>query len=212
MSDQAHSSRYAVPIATLDDVHTHEFEVSKSRFITWLARCRAPDEAHALLDKARQQYRDARHHCSAFVAGPPGEQVDIGFSDDGEPGGTAGRPMFQVLDGSGLGEVGCVVIRYFGGIKLGTGGLARAYSKAVLQGLERLPTTEHVVCTSQRVQVDFSDEHAARQWCERHEATVTEVDYGAQGVQLTLAWPDHATLDIDALTRQLHGNAILLSS
>lgn len=210
MTDHAHPSRYAVPTATFDDLHTHEFEVSKSRFITWLARCRTPDEAHALLDKARQQFRDARHHCSAFVAGPPGEQVAIGFSDDGEPGGTAGRPMFQVLYGSGIGEVGCVVIRYFGGIKLGTGGLARAYSKAVLQGLEHLPTAEHVVCSQQRLQIDFSDEHAARQWCEQREATVTGVDYGAHGVKLTLDWPTHAILDIDALTRQLHGNATLL--
>lgn len=204
-------SRYKVPVAVLDAPHTCEFEVSKSRFITWMARCRTPDEAQALLHAARQAYRDARHHCTAFVAGAPGEQFAIGFSDDGEPGGTAGRPMYQVLEGSQLGEIGCVVIRYFGGIKLGTGGLARAYAKAVQLGLEHLPTREHTVCVSRRLHIDFSDEHTARQWCEQHGASVTGVDYGAQGVVLALEWPQAATLEVDALTRQLHGHATLLS-
>ena len=200
---------FKVPVATLDEPHTHEIEVTKSRFITWIARCSTPDDAHLLLELARDAYPDARHHCPAFVAGPPGEQIAIGFSDDGEPGGTAGRPMFQAIDGSGLGEIGCVVIRYFGGIKLGTGGLVRAYTKAVLQALDTLPTEEYVVRRSLTLCVDFSDEHSARYWCEQQGGQISGVDYGADGVQLTLAWPAGTPLDIDALSRQLHGTASL---
>lgn len=203
---------FNVPIATLDDPHTHEIEVTKSRFITWIARCSTPDDAHLLLELARGAYPDARHHCPAFVAGPPGEQINIGFSDDGEPGGTAGRPMFQAIDGSGLGEIGCVVIRYFGGIKLGTGGLVRAYTKAVLQALDTLSVEEYVVRESLMLRVDFSDEHAARRWCEQRNAQVSQVDYGADGVHLTLAWPAGVALDIDALSRQLHSTAALIDN
>lgn len=114
--------RYAVPDLSHGQRHESELEVEKSRFLAWV--CHAPDAAafEALLGEARRLHPNASHHCSAFIAGPPGEQTAIGFSDDGEPGGTAGRPMFQVLDGAALGQVGCVVIRYFGGTKLGTGG------------------------------------------------------------------------------------------
>ena len=203
-------SHFNVPIPTLQAPHTHEIDVTKSRFISWIARCKTPDDAHRLLKLARAAYPDARHHCAAFIAGPPGEQIAIGFSDDGEPGGTAGRPMFQALEGSGLGEVGCVVIRYFGGIKLGTGGLVRAYTKAVLQALTTLPIKTHTVRCRRTLRVDFSDEHAARRWCEHLGAQIDQVAYGAEGVQLILAWPAGVTLDIAALSRQLKSAAILL--
>lgn len=192
--------RFEVPSATLETPHRAEFEVHKSRFIAWISRCAAPDEAQRLLQQARRAHPDARHHCLAFVAGPPGEQVAIGFSDDGEPGGTAGRPMYQVLEGSGLGQVGCVVIRYFGGIKLGTGGLARAYSRAVQLGLEALPTATFVTREPLRLLVDFSDEHAARQWCEARGALVAAVEYRADGALLQLDWPSSEPTDLDALS------------
>ena len=213
MSVSSHRSTcFRVPLATLDDPHTHDIEVTKSRFITWVARCTTPDDAHLLLELARDAYPDARHHCPAFIAGPPGEQINIGFSDDGEPGGTAGRPMFQAIDGSGLGEIGCVVIRYFGGIKLGTGGLVRAYTKAVLHALESLPTEEHVVRQAVTLCIDFSDEHTARYWCTQQGGQIRGVDYSADGVHLSLAWPAGTALDMDALSRQLYGTATLLNS
>src|SRR5690554_4670862 len=147
--------RYPVPDLPAGVYHTSETEVEKSRFITWLNH--APDIAafDALLAAARHEHPTATHHCSAFIAGPPGEQNAIGFSDDGEPGGTAGRPMYQVLEGSGMGQVGCVVIRYFGGTKLGTGGLARAYAQTVANALETLPQRQEVEHEALRLQVDF---------------------------------------------------------
>lgn len=128
--------RYRVPDLASATWHTAEIEVEKSRFLTWI--CHAPNTAdyHAMLQAAKTAHPNASHHCTAFIAGPPGEQTHIGFSDDGEPGGTAGRPMYQALLGSQMGEIGCVVIRYFGGTKLGTGGLARAYAQSVNAGLK----------------------------------------------------------------------------
>lgn len=120
-------------------VHRTELEIKRSRFITDLAR--APDEgsARALVAAARQEFPDARHHCSAFIVAVPGASPVERSSDDGEPAGTAGMPMLDVLRGSGLVDVIAVVVRYFGGVKLGTGGLVRAYSDAVRGGLETAP-------------------------------------------------------------------------
>lgn len=138
--------RYRVPQLPPGTWHIDEIEVEKSRFIAWIAHTPEVDAAEALTKAARQAHPNASHHCLAYIAGAPGEQQRIGFSDDGEPGGTAGRPMFHALQGSQLGEVGCVVIRYFGGTKLGTGGLARAYAQAVnkARGLATAIGTGHV--------------------------------------------------------------------
>lgn len=202
--------RFDVPRATLEAPHTAAFEVNKSHFIAWVARCESPEDAHALLHVAREHYADARHHCSAFIAGPPGEQTAIGFSDDGEPGGTAGRPIYQVLEGSGLGQIGCVVIRYFGGIKLGTGGLVRAYTKAALMALETLPLTPFISREEKQLLTDFSDEHTARRWIERHGGIINTVDYQARGAALQLIWPSDTPMDIDDLNLELKQPAVLL--
>src|SRR5690606_5623750 len=107
---------------------TTELEIRRSRFITWLRRAEDEEAARDLVEEARHTYPDARHHCSAFVVRVPGANLVERSSDDGEPAGTAGMPMLEVLRGSGLVDVSAVVIRYFGGVKLGTGGLVRAYS------------------------------------------------------------------------------------
>ncbi|WP_106477586.1 IMPACT family protein [Phytohalomonas tamaricis] len=203
---------YPIPDLPENALHVAEFEVQKSRFITWIAHAPDIDAAHCLVGRARSAYSDARHHCSAFIAGPPGEQNAIGFSDDGEPGGTAGRPMFQVLDGSGLGQIACVVIRYFGGIKLGTGGLARAYSKAVLLGLEQLPTVTFVPRQLIQLKVDFAGERDARSWLEAQVATIENVCYGADGVILSVAWPTDMAHDFSELEIRLKGQLTLVDN
>ncbi len=202
--------RYPVPDLPPGEWRETETDVERSRFITWL--CHAPDTAAvmALLAEARRTHPGASHHCSAFIAGPPGEQTAIGFSDDGEPGGTAGRPMFQVLEGAGLGQVGCVVTRYFGGTKLGTGGLARAYSRAVAEGLARLPRRAVVERTPLRLRVDFAGEAEARAWLAEQEVPVEQADYGADGVRLTVGWPSDVPADLSALETRLRGRLVLL--
>ncbi|MCM2129997.1 IMPACT family protein [Larsenimonas rhizosphaerae] len=203
---------YEIPANEPDAPWVVEFEVQKSRFITWAAHTPAPADAQALLQRARAHFPDARHHCLAFIAGPPGEQRDIGFSDDGEPGGTAGRPMYQALEGSGLGHIGCVAIRYFGGIKLGTGGLARAYTKSVTLALEQLPTITHVPRHALWLDVSFAGEQEARFWIEQQAGKVTDAEYTAQGVRLALQWPNDTPCDIAPLKARLAGEATLITS
>ena len=115
-----------------------EYEEKKSRFIATVRRCDTEDEAVAFIEEMKKKYWDARHNCSAFCIGSRGELTRC--SDDGEPSGTAGRPMLEVLMGSGIRNVAVVVTRYFGGVLLGTGGLVRAYGQAVKDGLAACET------------------------------------------------------------------------
>lgn len=110
---------------------TGEYEEKRSRFVAVLRRCDDEDAARALITELRATYPSARHHCSAFLVDVDGANRIERSSDDGEPSGTAGTPMLDVLRGSGLTGVSAVVVRWFGGTKLGTGGLVRAYSAAV---------------------------------------------------------------------------------
>lgn len=114
-----------------------ETEVKRSRFIATLARVDSEEEARALIGEVRRTYPDARHHCSAFVVEVPDANPIERSSDDGEPAGTAGMPMLDVLRGADVAQAVCVVTRYFGGVLLGTGGLVRAYSDAVSDALAR---------------------------------------------------------------------------
>jgi uncharacterized YigZ family protein len=115
-----------------------EIRVVNSRFISTVAPAFSVEEARTFVARIRGEFPDATHHVPAFLIGH-GSSVIAHCSDDGEPSGTAGRPVLAVLRGSGLGNVAVVVTRYFGGTKLGTGGLVRAYSDAVRQVLALLP-------------------------------------------------------------------------
>lgn len=110
-----------------------EIVEKKSRFIATIRKCETEEEAVAFIDEMKKKYWDARHNCSAFVVGSRAELTRC--SDDGEPSGTAGRPMLEVLLGEGVRNIAVVVTRYFGGVLLGTGGLVRAYTQAVKEGL-----------------------------------------------------------------------------
>lgn len=110
-----------------------EIEEKKSRFIAHVAAVNSEEEALAFIEAKKKQFWDARHNCYAYVLGKQAQTVR--FSDDGEPSGTAGRPILEVLLGSGIRDLVVVVTRYFGGTLLGTGGLVRAYTKAAQAGL-----------------------------------------------------------------------------
>ena len=115
-----------------------EIDVKRSRFLCRLVRIETEDAARSVIDDARKEHWSARHHCSAFVIGPRGTPDQVRRSnDDGEPSGTAGRPMLEALTGRELVDCVAVVTRYFGGTLLGAGGLVRAYSDAVLSTIDR---------------------------------------------------------------------------
>lgn len=111
-----------------------EYVEKKSRFIATVRKCESEEQAAVFIEEMKKKYWDARHNCSAYCIGVRGELTRC--SDDGEPGGTAGRPMLEVLTGEGIRNVAVVVTRYFGGVLLGTGGLVRAYTHAVQEGLK----------------------------------------------------------------------------
>ncbi|EOC0866154.1 IMPACT family protein [Cronobacter muytjensii] len=131
-------------------------EIKKSRFITLLGHTEGVEAAKAFVAQARADYPDARHYCQAWVAGAPDDSQQLGFSDDGEPAGTAGKPMLAQLMGSGVGEVTAVVVRYFGGVKLGTGGLVKAYGGGVQQALAQLTTTLKVPMREYTLLCDYA--------------------------------------------------------
>ena len=130
---------YLVPNLAPDEIHREEDVVRRSRFIVSIARVSSTEEAKAFIERIRAEHPTATHNCWAFNAGAPEDTAQVGASDDGEPQGTAGRPMLTVLLHSGVGEIAAVVTRYFGGTLLGTGGLVRAYQGSVKQGLDSLP-------------------------------------------------------------------------
>lgn len=117
-----------------------EEEIKHSRFISFLFHCTSLEQLKLVLTDIKRDYPGASHYCYAFIAGAPNDSIAIGSSDDGEPAGSAGRPMLAVLQGANLGEVGAVVVRFYGGTKLGLGGLVRAYTSGLRQGLGQLPT------------------------------------------------------------------------
>lgn len=120
-----------------------EIEVKRSQFIGVVARTSDEGEARLFIDAIAARYPDARHHCMAFILEVEDAQPIERSSDDGEPAGTAGQPMLEVLRGSELRDVTVVVVRYFGGVKLGTGGLVRAYQDAVKEVLAQVKRVRH---------------------------------------------------------------------
>lgn len=167
-------SRYPIPSRP----HEVREVIQKSRFITEATHAPDPEAAHAFLAEVKEKYPDATHHCWAFVAGPPGSTASIGMSDDGEPHGTAGRPMLTALLHGGVGEIVAVCTRYYGGTKLGTGGLSRAYSGGVKLLLESLPTEERIERVTLRVEVDYGAVDSLQRLMAETEAIVESEDYG----------------------------------
>lgn len=132
----------------------HEYIVDKSRFITTIYPCTTEEEAQAFIGRINKEFWDATHNCTAYALGPKQEQQRS--SDNGEPSGTAGKPMLEVLKKTGITNVAVVVTRYFGGIKLGAGGLIRAYSHSVAETLRLAPKELHTTRTQLQATIDYS--------------------------------------------------------
>lgn len=168
-------------------------EIKKSRFITYLAPANGVEAAKNYIQHLRQQHPTARHHCWAFVAGAPYDSQQFGFSDDGEPSGTAGKPILAQLMGSGLGEVVAVVVRYYGGIKLGTGGLVKAYGSGVQQALIQLSTLEKTPQLFYRLRCDYAQLTTVEMLFKQTACTIQHIEYGTE-IVLTVGVP-HKHID-----------------
>lgn len=161
---------YPIPAAPV----IFEEEIKKSRFITRLAHTPSVETAKEFINSIKREFCDARHNCWAFVAGAPDDSMQYGFSDDSEPSGTAGKPMLNQLIGSRTGEITAVTTRYSGGIKLGTGGLVKAYGGGVQQALLQLQTETRIATKKLQFKVPFTYINSLEQSVKEFSAEITE--------------------------------------
>ncbi len=163
-----------------------ELVEKKSRFIATIRPVSSEEEAVAFIEEMKKKYYDARHNCSAFVIGSKGELTRS--SDDGEPSGTAGRPMLEVLTGSGIRNIAVVVTRYFGGVLLGTGGLVRAYSGAVKMALEQCETITRRYGVQMLIKTDYNGVGKIQYLLGSKDVVIQDSVYAAD-VQMTVLVP-----------------------
>lgn len=154
----------------------YELVEKKSRFITYCEHITNQDEFKNFLNRLKNQYPDARHFCYGFRIGPL-THPQRGFSDDGEPSGTAGMPILNVIDHSPFSDIAVIVVRYFGGTKLGTGGLARAYSEATKTALGQVEWKVYEEQQNIELICDFHQEHQVRYLIKQSNGEISQVEY-----------------------------------
>ncbi|UEJ83903.1 YigZ family protein [Brachybacterium halotolerans subsp. kimchii] len=193
------------PVRTLARPVEDELIEKKSRFLAQLHPVSSTEEADALLRAARAAHPGARHHCSALVLSEQatGSGPVQRSNDDGEPSGTAGMPILQALLHADLTDTLAIVVRWFGGVKLGAGGLVRAYTAAVEQALDGAPLLERVQRSEIALEVPFTDvglaENAVRHWADVHGAAaeVHATEYAEAGARLRLLIDPALAEDLD---------------
>jgi uncharacterized YigZ family protein len=172
-----------LPTFTLPSALQAELEIRKSRFIAYAIPVADRDAAMDELRRLREEHPTATHVCWALLAGG-----QSGMSDDGEPSGTAGRPILEVLRHHDLDGVLAAVVRYYGGVKLGAGGLVRAYTDAIATALQDAPRVERIALASLEVEIGYPDEARVRRWIEQENHALEASAYG-MSVQLTIRMP-----------------------
>ncbi|MDR5833575.1 YigZ family protein [Caballeronia sp. LZ034LL] len=187
-----------MPTYTLASSVSAEIDIRKSRFIACAIPVANRDEAMRELDSLRAAHPGATHVCWALLAGG-----QSGMSDDGEPSGTAGRPILEVLRHHEVDGVLAAVVRYYGGIKLGAGGLVRAYTDAIATVMQQAERVERVERGLIGIELDYADEARVRRWIEQHEAELVESAYGMTVrlvVRMAAAAREPAALELRDLT------------
>lgn len=173
--------KYWVPAQAAES----ELIVKNSRFITSVAPVQSAADCKQHLLDCQARWPGASHYCSAAIYGAPDASQTYAMSDDGEPSGTAGRPMLNVLLASELGNVSSIVVRYFGGVKLGTGGLQRAYTQGLVETLDILPKAEKLIRNQAIIDYAYADQKAVQHLLERFDVTVEEQQFGER-IRLSL--------------------------
>ena len=184
-----------------------EYVIKKSRFIATVCEVKSEDEAAAFIEEMKKKYWDARHNCSAYQVGPDGRFQRS--SDDGEPAGTAGRPILEVLKKQGLTNTAIVVTRYFGGIKLGASGLIRAYSHAAALALDEASVVDYTPFTVLTATVAYPLVSTLERFAESHGVLITDRAFAAD-VTFTFEVPEGNSAAFMAdLTNTTNGRASL---
>ena len=153
-----------------------ELTEKKSRFIANIFYVETKDEAEEKIKEIKKKYHDARHNCSAYRI-LDGQNIIEKSSDDGEPSGTAGAPMLNILQKNDLVNIVVIVTRYFGGILLGTGGLVRAYSDVTIDAIEKAKKTEICIGKEYEVKVDYDNLESLKYYCKINNINVTKIEY-----------------------------------
>lgn len=193
--------RYLVPSA----MQRTETEVKRSRFITTIQVTPSREQSREFIKQIQNEFTDANHNCWASVIGAPGSTLEAGMSDDGEPRGSAGKPMLTALLHSEIGDISVVVTRYFGGIRLGKGGMARAYTDAVLNGLSQLKTVEKIDYRSLVLTLDYSILEQIQTLYGDYEVEVINHQY-SDNVRIQLQLPcEHMLAFCTHITELSHG-------
>lgn len=185
-----------------DGIFRHEFVVEKSRFISFACRVSTVEQANFFIADVSKKHYDATHNCYAFVTAESRK-----FSDDGEPQGTAGLPILGAIQGKGLENVAVVVTRYFGGIKLGAGGLVRAYGKAAAEVLEEAEKVRVLACVAAEIKCDYSLVSAVETVC-RDKGKILSRDYGAEVVYRAAVPEKRADAFVKQLSDMTQGRAL----
>ena len=162
-------------ISIKENVQT-EIVVKKSKFMCNLIKVESQEEAEEHIKKIKKKYYDARHNCVAYRV-IEDEQVVEKSSDDGEPSGTAGGPMLNILQKNNLGNILVMVTRYFGGILLGTGGLVRAYSDATLDAIDTAEKVEICVGIEAEIELDYNNLESFKYYCKKNNISIKDYDY-----------------------------------
>ena len=163
-------------VLTVFGEHESEKIIEKSRFLTFSAHVESEEEARAFIARIRSKHSLATHVCFAFISDKTGNLQR--FSDDGEPQGTAGMPILEVLKNKKLFETAVAVVRYFGGIKLGAGGLVRAYSSSAAENLDGADIRSLEICRELQITVDYTGIDGVQKYLQKNECEQLSVDYG----------------------------------
>lgn len=180
-----------------------EFEldpIKGSRFLACLAPCGTEEEAKAFVGSVRERFRDARHHCFAWRLGS-GAAAVTRSSDDGEPSGSAGRPILMQLEGHEVTDLACVVVRWFGGVKLGVGGLVRAYGGAAGKALDRAPLVTRAITLVLVLQYPWECSSAVQAVLHAHGLEAMQAEFG-EGVTQRVAVPLARVEQVEAELRE----------
>ena len=192
------ASNYPVPSKSCEVC----YEIKKSRFIARVVFAATREQAMVELSLAKKNYPDARHHCWAYQFGNPKSAASAAMSDDGEPSGTAGKPILNVLQHKNVGDVMIIVTRYFGGIKLGAGGLVRAYSASAQMAMDALETEQQVARESFEIHCSFSQEQPVRHWLSLHDGLIDDTSYSDQ-VMITVALAEENGAELEGYLASL---------
>jgi len=189
----------------------HENIVNRSRFICYLSPCLSIEEAKAQVKQRQLEHPQASHHCYAFLTKAADNSLGYGYSDDGEPSGTAGKPMLAVLKGGGVGQVCAIVVRYFGGTKLGTGGLQRAYGDSVRQALVFLQSKTKIAMAAKTLACQYSQVDDVLHIISQVEGQIIEQEY-LQQVQFRLLLPQAKLALVEHKLQTLSAGELSLKS